>query len=214
MTADSPGMLLTWMNVDPQHEDEFNRWYDREHIEERVRIPGFLSGARYLNAGGGPRYLGLYRTESLAVFDSPAYRDAFGHQTPWSVANLGRMRDAIRRVSSIAIEVGFGSGAWVAVVRLGSTVADSQIAAVLPSLLRVDGIVSARLLIPDSRLSTPLPAERLDNRVVDPMVIVDATSQSAAGAGGRLIVDEIALQDTEPAVLHLMWQLTKADLHG
>ena len=36
------GMLLTSMNIDPVHEAEFNRWYDREHLEERVAMPGFL----------------------------------------------------------------------------------------------------------------------------------------------------------------------------
>jgi hypothetical protein len=36
------GMLLTSMDIDPSHEAEFNRWYDREHLEERVAIDGFL----------------------------------------------------------------------------------------------------------------------------------------------------------------------------
>ena len=38
------GMLLTSMDVDATHEAEFNRWYDREHLEERVAIDGFLEG--------------------------------------------------------------------------------------------------------------------------------------------------------------------------
>ena len=37
------GMLLTSMNIDAAHEAEFNRWYDREHLEERVAIPGLHS---------------------------------------------------------------------------------------------------------------------------------------------------------------------------
>jgi hypothetical protein len=41
------GMLLTSMNIDPAHEAEFNRWYDREHLEERVAIDGFLEARRY-----------------------------------------------------------------------------------------------------------------------------------------------------------------------
>jgi hypothetical protein len=35
------GMLLTSMDIDPADEADFNRWYDREHIEERVAIDGF-----------------------------------------------------------------------------------------------------------------------------------------------------------------------------
>jgi hypothetical protein len=36
------GMLLTSMDIDPSDEADFNRWYDREHLEERVAIDGFL----------------------------------------------------------------------------------------------------------------------------------------------------------------------------
>ena len=43
------GMLFVACDVDPAFETDFNRWYDREHVEERVRIPGFLSGARYFS---------------------------------------------------------------------------------------------------------------------------------------------------------------------
>ena len=42
------GMLLTSMDIDPSDEAEFNRWYDREHLEERVAIDGFLEARRYV----------------------------------------------------------------------------------------------------------------------------------------------------------------------
>jgi hypothetical protein len=42
------GMLLTSMDIDPSDEADFNRWYDREHLEERVAIAGFLEARRYV----------------------------------------------------------------------------------------------------------------------------------------------------------------------
>jgi hypothetical protein len=48
------GMLLTSMNIDPSDEAEFNRWYDREHLEERVAIEGFLEARRYIADEGSP----------------------------------------------------------------------------------------------------------------------------------------------------------------
>ena len=41
-------MLLTSMDIDPADEAEFNRWYDREHLDERVAIEGFLEARRYV----------------------------------------------------------------------------------------------------------------------------------------------------------------------
>src|SRR5258708_4479024 len=56
------GMLLTSMDIDPSDEVEFNRWYDREHLEERVAIDGFLEARRYVAHQGSPKYLCLYST--------------------------------------------------------------------------------------------------------------------------------------------------------
>ena len=49
------GMLLTSMNIDAAHEAEFNRWYDREHLEERVAIDGFLEAPRFRTRPRGRR---------------------------------------------------------------------------------------------------------------------------------------------------------------
>ena len=57
------GMLLTSMDIDASDEAEFNRWYDREHLEERVAIEGFLEARRYVVDEGSPKYLCLYSTE-------------------------------------------------------------------------------------------------------------------------------------------------------
>ena len=59
------GMLLTSMDVDPLHEAEFNRWYDREHLEERVAIDGFVEARRYVAHDARPKYLSLYSTETF-----------------------------------------------------------------------------------------------------------------------------------------------------
>jgi hypothetical protein len=114
------GMLLVCTNVDPAHEDDFNRWYDREHVNERIAIPGFVSGARYQAIRGSRRYLGLYRTTSLAVFETAAYQQALRRPTAWSVTNLARMQNPMRRVCSIEMETGAGTGAWLALLSMAS----------------------------------------------------------------------------------------------
>ncbi len=87
------GMLLTSMNIDASDDAEFNRWYDREHLEERVAIDGFLEARRYVAHEGNPKYLSLYSTETFEVLDSPAYRTALANQTAWSKANIARFQE-------------------------------------------------------------------------------------------------------------------------
>src|SRR3981081_3496814 len=117
MTLAGKGMLLTAMDVDPAEEADFNRWYDREHLQERVAIDGFLEARRYVAHEGSPKYLSLYSTETFDVLDSPAYRTALGNQTAWSKANIARFRNMIRAVARITISRGQGRGAALAIVR-------------------------------------------------------------------------------------------------
>src|SRR5260370_16997993 len=86
------GMLLTSMNVDAADDAEFNRWYDREHLEERVAISGFLEARRYVAHDGNPKYLSLYSTETFEVLDSPAYRTALPNQTACPNPNITPFR--------------------------------------------------------------------------------------------------------------------------
>src|SRR6267378_2712622 len=112
------GMLLTSMDIDASDEAEFNRWYDREHLGERVAIDGFLEARRYVAHAANPKYLSLYSTETFDVLDSPAYRTALANQTAWSKANIARFQNMIRAVARITVSRGTGRGAALGIVRL------------------------------------------------------------------------------------------------
>ncbi|RQO59219.1 hypothetical protein DBV14_07850 [Variovorax sp. KBW07] len=214
---DANGLLFVAADVAPADEADFNRWYDKEHVEERVRIPGFLSGARYTSLEGGRKYLGLYRTESLAVFGTAGYRAAFEKQTPWSIANLDRMRQPVRRVCAVRAVTGFGSGSHVVVLPL-PVAADAQAliaqaAGVGLQLSEQAGFVQSYLLMPDPTLSTPLPRETTEGRVLQPMLVVET---SGADAARTARASAAAAFDADPAsgwLLALGWKLTAAELN-
>ncbi|RTQ35195.1 hypothetical protein EJP69_12485 [Variovorax gossypii] len=211
------GMLFVASDVEPADEADFNRWYDQEHVEERARIPGFLSGARYFSLEGGRKYLGLYRTESLAVFGSAGYRAAFEKQTPWSVANLDRMRRPVRRVCAVRAVTGFGSGSHVVVLPLPAA-ADAEAlvqgAARIGQQLKKEqaGFVQSYLLVPDTALSTPLPRESTEGRVLQPLLVIETSSEAAARSARATAATAF---DADPAggwLLALGWKLTAAEL--
>ena len=74
------GLLMAWTDVDPAHEDEFNRWYDEEHIGRLLEVPGFLSAGRYRALRGGPKYLAMYELEDHNVLRSAAFIDTVRYQ--------------------------------------------------------------------------------------------------------------------------------------
>lgn len=78
------GLLMVWCDVPADTEAEFNRWYNEEHLAERLSIPGFLSAARYEAAKGGPKHLAVYELERAAVMESEAYRTVASNPTEWT----------------------------------------------------------------------------------------------------------------------------------
>ena len=70
------GLLMVWVDIAPESEAEYHRWYDEEHIPHLLAVPGFLSAGRYEALKGGPKYLALYELEDNNVLRSAAYLDA------------------------------------------------------------------------------------------------------------------------------------------
>ena len=99
MTANGKGLLLVMMDIDPENEEEFNRWYTEEHIPERLAIPGFISARRYRALEGGPKYLALYELESPEVLNSKEYRHRY-HEAPteWTRQILSKVKNYVRNV--------------------------------------------------------------------------------------------------------------------
>jgi hypothetical protein len=84
MAKKGTGLLMVWADIPADKEGEFNRWYNEEHLAERLAVPGFLSGARYEAVKGGPKHLAVYELESPAVLESPAYKTVQANPTPWT----------------------------------------------------------------------------------------------------------------------------------
>ena len=212
------GMLLTSMDIDPSDEAEFNRWYDRQHLEERVAIDGFLEARRYVARDGRPKYLSLYSTETFEVLDSPAYRTALANQTDWSKANIARFRNMIRAVARITISRGQGRGAALGIVRLRPVDKD-RLRTALRDLLdpgRMDGIVSMHLLESDPALSKPITDDPSapNPGAGDWFVLADGTDAKAVSAVIAARLGDAALKSAviSTGIYHLMWDLAKNDL--
>ena len=220
------GMLLTSMDIDPGEETEFNRWYDREHLEERVAIDGFLEARRYVvhppGAKGCPKYLCLYSTRDFDVLDSAAYRTVLANPTEWSVKTMARFRNMIRAVARITISRGAGRGAALGIIRLRSATVRDELRDELRNVLdpgAADGIISMHLIESDPGLSRPISD---DATVPDPgagdwFVLIDGTDVNVVEATmAARLGDGSALKDAvvSTGVYNLMWDLAKNDIPG
>jgi hypothetical protein len=213
------GMLLTSMDIDPSNEAEFNRWYDREHLEERVAIEGFLEARRYIAHQGSPKYLSLYSTATFEVLDSAVYRTALANQTDRSKANMARFKNMIRAVARITISRGQGRGAVLGIIRLRPEAGgEERLRATLREALDpgiLDGIISMHLIESDPVLSKPLtdkPATS-DPGAGDWFVLIDATDVNAIPAAiAARLGTAFKSAAISTGIYRLMWDLANSDL--
>lgn len=87
----SQGLLLVLADPAPVFEEEFNDWYDTEHLPERAALPGFLTALRFTSLGGGPRYAALYDMAGADALQSAEYAAVSGDNfSPWTRRTMAR----------------------------------------------------------------------------------------------------------------------------
>ncbi len=77
-------IMVVMMQVDPEHEEEFNRWYDEEHLRERLEIPGYISARRFKleeGAEGMLNFLCIWELEDASPLQSELYRQQRARMT-------------------------------------------------------------------------------------------------------------------------------------
>ena len=213
-------MLVTSMDIDAADEQEFNRWYDREHIAERVGIEGFLEARRYLAHEADVKYLSTYSTENVEVLDSPAYRQALGSQTEWSRKIIAKFQNMGRVIGRITASRGQGRGAALGIVRLRpSPDGQEALRAALTERLDPgphDGIIAMHLLESDPVLSKSLTDPDASNPGAgDWYVLIDGTEIGAVSEVAQQTFSALSLPGptlVSTGTYRLMWDLPKAEL--
>jgi hypothetical protein len=102
-------MLLSFDVVDdaiPEHDD----WHTHEHLPERLSIPGFVRGSRWVSFVGKPRYFVMYEVDQLATLQSEAYLERLNNPSPWTSNMMPNYRGMTRGFCSVSGSFGVGMG--------------------------------------------------------------------------------------------------------
>ena len=159
-------MLAIWMDIVPEGEAEFNRWYREQHFPERLGVPGFLRGRRYLAVQGTPRYFTLYETEGPQVLSSEAYLARLNNPTDWTRRVLPTMRDVVRNAYRVVSTAGEREGEGLVTLRLDPVPGrEDELRArcqrqVLHEMARLPGVLSAALLEAEPIATSVVTEER------------------------------------------------------
>ena len=173
--------VAMWWDIAPEVRAEWEHWHSSEHMPERLAIPGFLRGTRWVARSGAPSYFVLYEVAELATITTGAYLERLNHPTPWSRKMMPHHRNMVR--SLCAVRAGWGGGLPQLLATIRFTPGPD-----LPRLPQGQGLTGAHLLE-----SQPMPAQTIEQKIrgkdgtVDWVLLVGGSDEravrAAAGSG-------------------------------
>jgi hypothetical protein len=177
--------IAMWWSVAEGRRDEFNEWHSKEHLPERLAIPGFLRGSRWCREERGDFFV-LYELEAYDVLVSAAYRDRLNEPTPWSTRMMPLHLGMVRSQCRVTASFGRGVATYMTSIRLSPAdgcelpLAD-HVVAVLEKAAEDIGITSAHLLRTETPQAAPTTEQKIrgGDRAADWIILLSGHNDAA-----------------------------------
>lgn len=229
MALTGKAFLGIWHDVEPAFWDEYMEWHTREHMPERLSVPGFTIGKRMINHDV-PRYRygSVYAGESVETFRSPAYLERLNNPSDWTNKVQPNFRNFLRVACDRIASAGVGDGGAMATIRLdfadgsGADQVKAGAQALADALLKVTGACCVNIGLARTDVSgvktreTELRPGKTEKEF-DVVVLIEgsgAPELEASLPAFQAVVAEsgIGVTDPQTIVYNLSYQLTSADM--
>lgn len=166
MSLAGEGAVAIWHDIEPEGREDFYAWHGQEHMPERVGIPGFLRGRRYVAIDADLEFFNLYEAVSVEVLKSQDYTARVNAPTPWTLRAVKHFRSVSRSICRVAQTTGPAQGGLIATLRydvpdaMSASHKASLQRSVIPDLLERSGVAGLHLLMADAEASGVATAEQ------------------------------------------------------
>ena len=181
--------LAMWWDMAPELRAEFEDWHSHEHLPERLGIPGFLRGSRWVSTDGRNSYVMLYEAQSEATITAGPYLERLNNPTPWSRKMMAHHGNMMRSLCRVQAAFGAGLGRFLLTARFApqpgeEAVLEARLRAELPSLPARKGLMAARFLrgIPQQGGPTQEQKLRGGDATADWIVLISGYEAAAVAA--------------------------------
>jgi hypothetical protein len=180
--------VLIWNDVVPEGRRQFYAWHDKEHIPERLALPGFLRGRRFGKPGHSPEWLTMYEAVDVSALVSPQYLERLNAPTAATQSTLPHFRNTSRAVCRLMHSVGSSTGGHVLAMRVSTRGGPAEAMCrylrddAFPRAMAMTGVVACHLFAADSSASYVDTAESSTRTfdVPDWVLLCEATTRAAA----------------------------------
>ena len=224
MALTGKAFLAIWHDIDPPMQDEYTEWHTREHMPERLSIPGFLLGKRLVREDAARyRYGTIYDGHELEVFRSPAYLQRLNNPTVWSNQLQPAFRNFLRIACERLASSGTGDGGALVTIRLDfiEGAGEQQLRAgarrLAEVLHRVRGVCAAHIGLAQREVSSTKTRETelrpgMQEKDFDAVVLVEGSElaqlqQSAQELELLIAASDCGIGNPQTIVYRLAYQL-------
>ena len=154
------GAVAIWNDIADAGRADFYAWHLHEHMPERVGIPGFRRGRRYIAADAAtfPEFFTLYETDTMQVLQSQDYSNRLNAPTPWTKSATSHFRDTFRSLARVLESRGPGMGAAILTIRYDTDDPDALLP-LIRAAAEAPRITGAHLCVADRAASGVKTAE-------------------------------------------------------
>jgi hypothetical protein len=209
MAAQQPGILAIFNDCRAGREAEFDEWFQGEHLQERLAVPGFLYGRRHQAISGSTGYFNFYLVESPAVLTSQAYLERLDNPTPMTRKIMSEVFVNMNRtVCHRTLRVGGFRGAYAVTVRFNDVPDIGGLTRLSDTLVRDHGIAACEVWTAVDPAGQPVSMEeklRGGDKKIKTCLMVDTLRQGDAEKLGERLAKQFS--DADVGVFRVLCQL-------
>ena len=206
MALAGKGAIIIWNDITPEGRDQFYDWHLHEHIPERLGVPGFRRGGRYIavSAETKPEFLTLYEIDDPAVATSAPYLARLNSPTDWTKRATAHFRNTARALTEVVRSEGEGPGGLMGTISFGDTATLERINANAPTIAeiaRMPRVTGAHLCLTNNAASAAKTVES-ENRpdiVTAPIgaVLIEGCDAAAVQAAMTQLLKQCGIEKSQ-----------------
>jgi len=209
-----PGILAIFNDCSAGREAEFEAWFQGEHLQERLSVPGFLFGRRHKSISGAPGYFNFYLVETPDVLTSKPYLDRLDNPTPMTRTIMSEVFVNMNRtVCRRTVRRGSFRGAFTVLARFNQKPDEAMLSGVLEKLTAGTAVAGGEIWIALDAAGMPISMEeklRGGDKKIAGALMIDTLYQDDAEAVGAQLAKQFPQADI--GVFRVLCQIGRGDL--
>ncbi len=210
-------VLVNWGGIVEDKEIEYNEWHSKEHMPERMSLPGFLRGFRAVGIPGtdlNHKYFMMYEAERKEVFTSKKYLQRLNNPTEWTKKILSNYLSPSRTICSVISSKSIGLGGYISTIRfLSKNIPNNHnidnLKSFAPKMLKLNGITGMHIILGDQSYGQMNTEEKkyrssqgLNDQIVSQVVLIEGLSYQSLETAIKNFKNNFSLKESNDLIIN------------